>query len=136
MGWAVGFDTNLYRDIGYGVPAICEHPDCDARIDRGLAYGCGGGVMSDEGCALYFCHDHLGNYHDDFVDDNGEVIEALCERCAERYRNPDDMTWAPFRPKPDLLEWLRHKLTDGSWGEWRLSHPGQVEAMREALNVG
>ena len=26
MSWAVGWDSNWYRDIGYGVPATCEEP--------------------------------------------------------------------------------------------------------------
>ncbi len=26
MGWSIGYDKNLKRDIGYGVPATCEHP--------------------------------------------------------------------------------------------------------------
>ena len=43
MGWAVGFDNNWNRDIGYGVPAICDFPGCGEEIDRGLGYVCGGG---------------------------------------------------------------------------------------------
>lgn len=38
MGWSVGFDENWQRDIGYGVPAYCDHPQCKAEIDRGLDY--------------------------------------------------------------------------------------------------
>lgn len=37
MGWSIGFDTRWKRDIGYGVPAECDHPTCGAQIDRGLA---------------------------------------------------------------------------------------------------
>lgn len=47
MGWSIGFDSNWNRDIGYGVPAFCDHPGCTAEIDRGLAYVCGGGLMAD-----------------------------------------------------------------------------------------
>ncbi len=42
MSWAVGFDETWQRDIGYGVPAYCDHPGCMAEIDRGLSYVCGG----------------------------------------------------------------------------------------------
>lgn len=28
MGWSVGYDDNWKRDIGYGVPALCDYPDC------------------------------------------------------------------------------------------------------------
>lgn len=41
MGWSIGYDNNWKRDIGYGVPATCDHPDCNEEIDRGLAYVCG-----------------------------------------------------------------------------------------------
>ena len=40
MGWAIGYDGRWERDIGYGVPAVCDHPDCNVRIDRGLDYVC------------------------------------------------------------------------------------------------
>ena len=29
MGWAIGYDSNWGRDIGYGVIAYCDHPDCN-----------------------------------------------------------------------------------------------------------
>jgi hypothetical protein len=110
MGWSIGFDSNWNRDIGYGVPTMCDHPECDARIDRGLSYVCAhqepyGG---EEGCGLYFCHAHLS---------------GTCERCATK---TDDAYIEPFAPKPDLLVWIQHKLTDESWKEWRDAHPGEV----------
>ena len=27
MSWAVGYDENWKRDVGYGVPSYCDHPD-------------------------------------------------------------------------------------------------------------
>ena len=42
MGWSIGFDTRWNRDIGYGVPAYCDHPGCNKEIDRGLSHVCGG----------------------------------------------------------------------------------------------
>jgi len=42
MGWSIGFDSSWNRDIGYGVPAYCDHPKCSKKIDRGLSYVCGG----------------------------------------------------------------------------------------------
>lgn len=108
MGWSIGFDSTWSRDIGYGVPAICDHPDCNAEIDRGLAHVCcdqepyGG----DRGCGLYFCeeHQHCTEEH-----------SQLCARCLRG--NP------PFSPKPDTLEWINHKLTDESWAKWREQNP-------------
>lgn len=97
MGWSIGYDEQWQRDIGYGVPAICDHPDCDAKIDRGLGYVCGGEPYGgDDGCGLYFCGKH-------------RLI--ICQRC-ERHKKP-------FSPKPDTEEWVRHKETDPSWADWR-----------------
>ena len=99
MSWAVGYDENWKRDIGYGVPAVCDHPECNAKIDRGLAYVCGGEPYGgDDGCGLYFCEAHLDGY-------------SMCPRC--RYLKP------PFEPKPDTPAWTNHKATDPSWAEWR-----------------
>jgi histidinol phosphatase-like PHP family hydrolase len=56
------------REIGYGIPATCDHPDCTKEIDRGLDFCCGGmhggqGHYCEDakvwvGCGRYFCHDH------------------------------------------------------------------------------
>jgi hypothetical protein len=103
MGWAVGYDDNWKRDIGYGVPSICDHPDCKNEIHRGLSYVCGGEPYGgEEGCGLYFCSNHL-SYCKGFV--------QLCERCAANAE--------PFDPKPDTPEWSNHKATDPSWAGWR-----------------
>lgn len=100
MSWEIGYDREWQRDIGYGVPSICDHPDCEAAIDRGLGYVCGrepyGG---DRGCGLYFCGDHLS------------ALGQLCER-----RRKGLMA---FAPKPDTAEWINHKMTHESWAEWR-----------------
>lgn len=104
MGWSIGYDWNWKRDIGYGVPAECDHPKCHERIDRGLSYVCGGAAFGGErGCGLYFCASHL------FV---GAKCPQLCARCAN-YK-------PPYRhPKPDVPEWTEHKATDPSWAAWR-----------------
>lgn len=103
MSWAIGFDTKWSRDIGYGVPACCDHPGCYAEIDRGLSYVCGGEPYGGErGCGLYFCGSHL-RFNDSFT--------QLCERCEEGE--------APFSPTPDHPTWINHKATDPSWKEWR-----------------
>lgn len=116
MGWAVGYDDKWNRDIGYGVPATCDHPGCGKAIDRGLAYVCGGEPYGGEhGCGLYFCDEHM------LI--GGE--RQQCERCAEG--DP------PFEPTPDTAEWIEHKLTDESWGPWRDEHPEEVAAMKAAI---
>jgi len=51
MGWSIGYDEDWKRDIGYGVPSICDHPDCNKEINRGMNYVCGGQAYGGEdGC--------------------------------------------------------------------------------------
>ena len=122
MGWAVGDIGG--RHIGYGVPAICDHPGCGTEIDRGFAYACGGGVMEDvPNCGLFFCTEHLSYVEAD--DDEGERQGWVCERCATDA--------PPFDPTPDTAEWLSHVLTDESWEQWRIDNPGRVESMTALL---
>lgn len=120
MGWSIGYDSRHKRDVGYGVPAICDHPGCNEAIDRGLSYVCGTEPFGGEhGCGLYFCsvHRRTAGPRRDTVD--------LCARC---YTN------RPHYPiKPDVPEWMRHKLTDESWARWRLEHPDLTAAIRLAL---
>lgn len=60
MGWAdCGFDSQG-RPIGYAHEAVCDHPGCNAKIDRGLAYACGGEHLGGaDYCEKYFCAEHL-----------------------------------------------------------------------------
>lgn len=117
MSWAVGYDDNWKRDIGYGVPAYCDHPKCQAEIDRGLGYVCGGDAYGGEkGCGLFFCPEHLYM---------GRGVQ-LCQRCL-RYRQP-------YTPKSDHPTWIKWKLTDESWEEWRRENPETVEAMKLEAN--
>lgn len=112
MGWSIGYDRRWKRDIGYGVPATCDHPGCNTEINRGLGYVCkdqqphGG-----DGCGLYFCSQHLS-----------------CDGCEQCEKGAE-----PFEPKPDVLEWVEWKLTDDSWQKWRDENPDEVIAMREMI---
>jgi len=116
MGWSIGYDSNWKRDIGYGVPAICDHPGCDEEIDRGLAHVCGGEPYGGElGCGLYFCGKHL------YV---GQGDPQMCERCCDEE--------PAFEPKPDHPDWIKHKLTDESWQEWRGENTEEVAVMCQA----
>ncbi len=104
MGWEIGFDRRHNRDIGHGVPAVCDHPDCGRQIDRGLAHLCGFISREVEGCGLFFCDEHL--------------VGMGCPAC-----NAGE---AAYDAKPDIGAWVQHKLTDPSWAEWRAANPDWV----------
>jgi len=136
MGWSLGYDGNWQRDVGYGVPAYCDHPKCKRKINRGLAFVCGGEPYGGEsGCGLYFCEKHL--HYTTRNDENGEEDSPqLCEICIYNFEL-DDANWQQFKkcfePKPDHKQWIRWKLKDASWAEWRENHPTLVEEMKKAL---
>lgn len=70
MGWAFGINTRG-REVGYGVEATCDFDGCEEKIDRGLAYVCGGMHDGGEyGCGDYFCGKHLYG-------------RGLCEKCKD-----------------------------------------------------
>lgn len=114
MSWSIGYDNNWKRDIGYGVPAYCDHPGCRRVIDRGLAHVCGREPYGGEhGCGLYFCDQHHG----------GE--NSTCERC--------EAGQAPFQKKPEHPRWVKFKLKDPSWAGWRTENPEDVKALCESI---
>jgi len=116
MGWSIGFDSNWNRDIGYGVPAFCDHPGCGKEIDRGLSYVCGGEPYGGErGCGLFFCSEHLFLH---------AKLPQLCTRCHNRR--------PPYKPTADHPEWVQWKMTDESWGQWRLENAPLVEKWNES----
>lgn len=117
MGWSIGYDSNWKRDIGYGVPAYCDHPECNEEINRGLSNVCGGEPYGgDAGCGLFFCAKHIYT---------GGAPQ--CGRCVDGA--------APFTPKPDHPRWIAHKLTDESWAQWRTENPEAVRAMEGESNA-
>lgn len=115
MGWAVKYDDELDRDIGYGVPASCDHPGCGEEIDRGISYRCGGyNPNTDEcGCGLFFCAEHQSGG------------DQLCERC--------ENSLPKFEPTPDLPIWVEHKLTHASWQTWRDQNVEEVDRLTRQL---
>lgn len=111
MGWSLGHDSNWGRDIGYAVPAYCDHPNCDKEIDRGLAHVCGGEPYGgDKGCGLYFCGEHL--------------LPTLCEKCTPRHRKP-------FPAKPEHPRWVLWKTVHKSWAKWRRENPQALKKMQQ-----
>jgi hypothetical protein len=107
MSWAVGYDNKWQRDIGYGVPAFCDEPGCNEVIDRGLAYVCNNSEPygGENGCGLYFCDIH----------------------------HPITCMHDGYTAKPDHPLWIKHKLADPSWAEWRKDNPRWVTENALAL---
>ena len=127
MGWSLGFDHSWQRDVGYGVPAFCDHPGCGKEIDRGLAHLCGDDLFGGErGCGLYFCAEHL------WMPRDISVKGWQCERCRDfDWQGEEQLT--PFDPSPEHWRWMHWKLTDDDWASWRNTHPHVVQAYRIAL---
>ena len=111
MGWSVGYDEKWKRDIGYGVPSICDHPGCSEKIDRGLAYVCGSDPYGGEfGCGLFFCEEHRQPTR------ARRSSAMVCQCC---YWGWDRFPRRFFTPTPDTPEWIDHKGTHPSWAGWR-----------------
>lgn len=139
MGWAIG-TGNGGRDIGYGVPAICDQPGCDEEIDRGISYACGN-FRSDSGCGQYFCSKHLNYFYYDIKDvsmnesDHTDDGIEFCDHCLYGLEHPDaaakDPKWPPYHePKPDILKWVLWKLYDASWERWRQETPKELATLK------
>lgn len=92
MGWATG-TNQMGRDIGYAVEATCDFPGCNAEIDRGLAYVCGGMHDGGEhGCGDYFCYSHLLM--------GVGIPDQLCKQCCDLYEK--------HHPEEIAAEWEEH----------------------------
>lgn len=115
---------------GYGVSAICEYPNCNEEIDRGISFACGGEPFSEHGCDRYFCSKHL--HYTYFNPETGKKCRHkndcecetinVCERCM------DNKPQFPY--KPETKEWAEHVSTDESWEEWRKNNPEEAEELR------
>jgi len=78
MGWADCGEDSKGRPIGYAHEATCDHPGCNAKIDRGLSFACGGMHGDLElGCEEYCCSFHM---HYVLVEDHKHITQ-LCSRC-------------------------------------------------------
>jgi hypothetical protein len=112
MSWSIGYDENWKRDIGYGVPAYCDHPGCNNKIHRGISYVCGHDIYGGEwGCGLFFCSQHLSH--------SNAGTNQCCERCSTLKKDSTNENYEPFPKKEDHPDWIKWKLTDDSWKPWR-----------------
>lgn len=90
MGWGNCGHDSQGRPIGYCHNGTCDHPRCGKKIDRGLAFACGG--MHGEGndyCEKYFCGRHLY-----FVDkesrENSDIQGCVCMECMKKFEKEQD----------------------------------------------
>lgn len=95
MGWGLCVNAKG-RDCGYMVGSTCDKDGCEAKIDRGLDYVCGGMHDGGEhGCGGYFCDEHCHYWWREAVpvgdDVDEEMSEQLCEPCGQRWQAGDDL---------------------------------------------
>ena len=90
MGWMNCGTDSEGRLIGYGHEGTCDHLGCDAEIDRGLSYACGG-MHGEDGvsCEKYFCLHHLV-----VVEVDGRTI-SVCQECSKLLEDECDNEEAP-----------------------------------------
>lgn len=122
MGWGDCGTDSKGRPIGYVHAATCDHPGCDAKIERGLGYACGGMHGTGEGgCEGYFCEKHL--YH---VEDPHEQIgrqkgfAVVCEACRNEHN---------ARLVEDLIEELKELREE----QTMMPTDAQLARLRETL---
>jgi hypothetical protein len=78
------YTNHAGRECGYGIMATCDHPGCDAVIDRGYDYLCGQpdhiGTGGGVGCLGYFCQKHRG-FVGEIKDSEDRECVSLCDAC-------------------------------------------------------
>lgn len=130
MGWGNCGTDSKGRSIGYVHAATCDHPGCSARIDRGLAYACGGMHGNEclggddqidwsamvEPCDGYFCGKHLRSpclEHQDGADLAAPLLCFACAASLERdYRENSD--WRPLWPSGEAPLPVQSTTLDGT----------------------
>lgn len=119
-------DLGVDRWAGYGVPAICDQPGCDVKINRGMGYRC-------EEYTVYRYFDENGEQcaeEEDWAEEREEQEQGcglhFCDEHLDHGAHGDDV-----KPKPDTAEWERWILADKSWWQWREENPERVAQMRE-----
>lgn len=136
MGYAI-YQMNG-RDCGYGVPAVCEQPDCNEEIDRGMAYCCGGAPDSEHGCNMYFCAAHL-YFGAPFEDGSTHQVCEICFLNRKLDAIDPDGGWklhaATYPEKPDVEEWCHWKLDHESWEQWRSENPKEVTKLKAVVKA-
>lgn len=127
MGYAVYEDRvasnyGVERWAGYGVPAVCDMPDCAVEIDRGMGYRCE--TVTEY---AYYRDNVAVSAYQDWDEEVEEEVEGcglhFCDEHSEHHVHEQ------AQPKPDTDEWVRHMLTDESWEAWRDENPEKVKVL-------
>jgi len=81
MSWSLGYDERWQRDVGYGVPAFCDAPGCNAQAQH---------------CDL----DHSVPYPD------GPSCQCnLGPKCRRHHRAKQSPGWKVEQPAPGVIRW-------------------------------
>lgn len=149
MGYSI-FDqviNGVERDAGYGVIALCDHPNCTAVIDRGMGYACCDAIHHDGSCGGFYCSEHIMLWSviskDEFEGLDDKEIQKLLEQygLSDQY-SPSNMPefneceqfnhcqHEPIQSKTaqGWVDWIKK---DDSWGKWRELYPEKLQFMIE-----
>jgi hypothetical protein len=96
MGYA-RYDTAAGL-AGYAVTDTCHAFGCEAEINRGMAYLCGGtpGASDENGCGKWFCGDHH------FGPPPSVECDGLCGPCVKAWEDAN-----PYLVAIEEDEWQR-----------------------------
>lgn len=138
MGYSIGYCKTHKRDIGYGVPAPCDHPECNEIIDRGMGYACCEGFNHSANCKGYFCEEHRWNYvlQDELEHMSPEELEALGLSADAQALDEDSgiiRCRHTIQPHKEAVVWLEYILNDESWEKFRTKFPERMERFKKLL---
>lgn len=131
MGYALFDDqealaAGVTRWAGYGVPAVCDHPDCTVEICRGMDWKC------HVAPSYRYLRDGIEVTADDDWDEELEVDPTEDGGCGMFFcstHQPHDIH-LDATAKPDTAEWEDHILSDEAWTQWRQENTARVSEMR------
>lgn len=109
MGWADCGKDSKGRNIGYAFSAKCDHPGCKTKIDRGLAYACGGmhGESGNGDCEGYFCGEHLYIIRDPKKELHNS---QLCAKCTFNWNSAliEELIQKKKEPPEEIKQFLAY----------------------------
>lgn len=145
MGYEV-FEQEIqghFRFAGYGVVAYCDHPQCNAVIDRGMAYACCGGIHFSESCGGFYCAEHEAQLmcEDELEDlDEEEKQSILASYGLTEAPLFDESGMAKLCNHPPIEfkehpEWIKHISKDKSWSTFRKEKPELFNALQNMEKI-